>query len=157
MADQKSMLCVGGPRAGQRYAVLYGSGFRVPIKPDVPENDPQSPEWQPNKPVKVEFADYREETFHTPQGDTSFWVPQGQTPLETITMLLEAYEQQHKIMEAVIERAEQACRYALKHQNFDSDTHPEYRSGWEVAAHVCEGAIRPQVMRHIEHDLSQGE
>lgn len=92
MTDQKSMLCVGGPRAGQRYAVLYGSGFRVPIKSDVPQNDPSHPDWQPNKPVKVEFADYREETFHTPQGDTSFWVPQDQTPLETITMLLEAYE-----------------------------------------------------------------
>ncbi|MGH6923623.1 MAG: hypothetical protein ACRED5_07775 [Propylenella sp.] len=92
MADQKSMLCVGGPRAGRRYAVLHGSGFRVPIKSDVPENDPRSPEWQPNKPVKVEFADYREETFHTPQGDVSFWVPEGQTPLETIKALLETYE-----------------------------------------------------------------
>lgn len=93
MPDQKSMLCVGGPRGGQRYAVLYGSGFRVPIKSETEQNDPHSPEFQPNKSVKIEFADYREETFRTPQGDVSFWVPANQTPFETITLLLETYEE----------------------------------------------------------------
>jgi hypothetical protein len=96
MADHKSMLCVGGGRAGQRYAALSGSGFRVPIKPYASENDPNHPDWRPNKPVKIHLADYREETFHTPQGDVSFWVPNGQTQLETITMLLEAYETVHR-------------------------------------------------------------
>jgi hypothetical protein len=62
-------------------------------------------------------------------------------------------EEQQRIIDAVIERAEQACRYALKHQNFDSDTEPGYRNGWEVAASVCEGSIRYNVMRHIEDDL----
>ena len=62
--------------------------------------------------------------------------------------------EQQKIIDAVIARAEQACRYALKHQNFDDDTNPEFKSGWEVAAEVCEGAIRDAVMRHIETDLA---
>jgi hypothetical protein len=91
MTDHKSMLCVGGPRSGVRYAVLHGSGFRVPIRQQTTESDPDHVDYRPNK-VKVEFADYREETFHTPQGDVSFWVPNGQTPLETITLLLETYE-----------------------------------------------------------------
>ena len=67
----------------------------MPIKSDEPISDPLYPARQPNDPVKVEFADYREETFYTPQGDVSFWVPEGQTLLDTITMLLESYEQQH--------------------------------------------------------------
>lgn len=28
-----------------------------------------------------------------------------------------------------------------------------YKDGWEVAAEVCEGAIKDHVMRHIEEDL----
>jgi hypothetical protein len=62
---------------------------------------------------------------------------------------------QLRLINLVIERAEQACRYALKHQNFDSDTDPEFRSGWEVAASVCEGAIRDSVMRHVEDDFTR--
>lgn len=62
--------------------------------------------------------------------------------------------EQQKIIDAVIERAEQACRYALKHQNF-SQSDPEYIKGWEVAAKVCEGAIRDAVMYYIETDLAK--
>jgi hypothetical protein len=92
MTEHKSMLCVGGPRGGRRYAILHGVGFTVPVKLDASANDPSSEDYQPNKPVKVEFTDYRSEVFHTPQGDVSFWVPANQTPLETITLLLEVYE-----------------------------------------------------------------
>ncbi len=35
---------------------------------------------------------YRAEKFFTPQGDVTFWVPRDQTPLQTITVLLECYE-----------------------------------------------------------------
>lgn len=59
---------------------------------------------------------------------------------------------QYRLVDLVVERAEQACRYALKHQNFDGDTDPEYRSGWEVATSVCEKAIKDQVARHIVED-----
>jgi hypothetical protein len=97
MNNHKSMLCIGGPRDGQRYAILHGTGFRVPVQQPDPElDDPTSENYRPNKPIKIEFTDYRAELFHTPQGDVSFWVPVGQTPLETITMLLESYEQARK-------------------------------------------------------------
>jgi hypothetical protein len=51
------------------------------------------PDYRPNAPVSVELTRYRSEVFHTPQGDVSFWTPEGQTPLETITLLLETYEE----------------------------------------------------------------
>jgi hypothetical protein len=93
MSDHKSMVCVGGPRSGQRFAILDGNGFRVPVQIEQGSAaDPFSPDYQPNRPVNVEFTDYHAEQFHTPQGDVSFWVPVGQTPLETITLLLEHYE-----------------------------------------------------------------
>lgn len=86
MSNHKSMLCIGGPRARERYAVLHGTGFRVPVPERLSVTDPVG------DALKVEYFDYHAEVFHTPQGDVSFWVPVGQTPLETITMLLEAYE-----------------------------------------------------------------
>ena len=86
------MLCIGGPLAGQRHATHKESGFLYPIKEDIAANDQSHPDWQPNEPVAAVVGRYREDRFHTPQGDVSFWVPQDQTPLETITMLLESYE-----------------------------------------------------------------
>ena len=61
-----------------------------------------------------------------------------------------------KIIDAVIERAEQACRYALKHKEFEGRDEPYmkgYASGWEVGASVCEHAIREFVMLHIFEDI----
>jgi hypothetical protein len=52
----------------------------------------------------------------------------------------------------VVSRAEQACRYALKHQDL-SDSPPEYKMGWEVGAMVCEAAIKQQVDRHFDDIL----
>lgn len=67
--------------------------------------------------------------------------------------------EQQKIVDAVLERAEQACRYALKHNETawsgDGEPSEDYKSGFEVAAKTCEGAIRGQVMRHIEEDLAR--
>lgn len=60
---------------------------------------------------------------------------------------------QSGVVEAVIARAEQACRYALKHQNFEGDE-TEYQLGWEIAAGVCGGAIRAHVLRHLDEDLA---
>jgi hypothetical protein len=60
--------------------------------------------------------------------------------------------EQQKLIDLVIERAEQACRYALKHQDF-LDADPNYVSGWEIASSVCEGAIRSAVMKYIEEDI----
>lgn len=61
-----------------------------------------------------------------------------------------------EIVRLVVERAEQACRYALKHQNFeaDDDGTDRYRDGWETAAEVCEMVIADHVARHINDDLA---
>ncbi len=50
--------------------------------------------------------------------------------------------------EAIISRAEQACRYALKHQDF-TDSSEDYRNGFTAGSQVCESAIRPHIDRHI--------
>lgn len=91
---KKSMLCVGGPMNGQRYAVMLGSGFAVPVMP--PEGHPEHPDYKPNQPTRVELVDYREETLHTLDGDISFWAPKQQTAQRSIELLLEAYEAMHR-------------------------------------------------------------
>lgn len=91
MADQKSMLCVGGPHDGRRMAILHGNGFCVPIMEDTPR-DVRAEDFQPNARASIRFVDYRAEIFTTPQGEVSFWVPKEQTLLETITRLLTVYE-----------------------------------------------------------------
>lgn len=58
--------------------------------------------------------------------------------------------EQQRIVDAVIERAEQACRYVWKHQDMEASL---YATGFEIACGVCEKAIRDAVMRHIEDDL----
>lgn len=90
ISDLKSMLCVGGPRDGQRMDSQVGSGFVVPTSKPLP---PTLGNLYPTK-VEVEFTKYKAEFFNTPQGELSFWVPENQTPLETMTRLLESYEQQ---------------------------------------------------------------
>lgn len=57
-------------------------------------------------------------------------------------------DEREKLIQECIERAEQACRYALKHQDFTGAC-ADYREGWEVAAEVCEKAIGPHVRRHL--------
>lgn len=56
-----------------------------------------------------------------------------------------------RVVALVIERAEQACRYVVKHSQLE---HGPYRDGFESAGEVCEGAIKAQVMRHIEADIA---
>jgi hypothetical protein len=58
------------------------------------------------------------------------------------------------VVAETVSRAEQACRYALKHQDF-SDTPTNYRNGWEVGAEVCKGAIADHVERHIEDIIAK--
>jgi len=55
-----------------------------------------------------------------------------------------------RIVDLVIERAEQACRYVWKHQDMEAS---EYAQGFEIACGICEKAIKDNVMRHIEDDL----
>lgn len=91
MTEKHSDLCVGGPLDGKRFTAARGSGFRVPVCKE-PMPDPASIDYLPNATVTVVDQRYRSEAFHTPQGDVTFWVPEGQTPLQTITRLLKVYE-----------------------------------------------------------------
>jgi hypothetical protein len=61
---------------------------------------------------------------------------------------------QEELIDAVIERAEQACRYVFKSQNFNFTSEDnEYGMGFELGCQVCENAIRSHVMRHIKEDI----
>lgn len=75
-------------------------------------------------------------------------LPGGQFGLEPGYVALSLGEAD--LIEEVIGRAEQACRYVEKHQNWEDDGEGNrYRDGFEVACAVCEEAIRPHVERHI--------
>jgi hypothetical protein len=53
-----------------------------------------------------------------------------------------------------VERAEQACRYVVKHQDF-SESDPAYADGFRVGSKVCEMAIADHIERHLETILSE--
>lgn len=93
MTDHKSLLCVGGPQSGKSYVVLHGSRIRVPIPVSTRPSVYEATDLVSDSTVRLECIGYRVERFHTPQGDACFLVPEGQTPLETISLLLEGYEQ----------------------------------------------------------------
>lgn len=82
MTEKQPMLCVGGPKDGAMLAILHGTRMRMPVYGPMAEYDPRKP---------TEFCDYRIETYRTPDGDISVWVPEGQTPLQTMRMLLDSY------------------------------------------------------------------
>lgn len=124
----KSALCVGGPLAGQRYATKDGSGFTVPKVNPGPESDPQHEDFKPNKTATVEMHHYTVQTFHTTQGDVEFWVPTQQTTLETITMLLGAYEREADMRGDLMAARRYVAGYASNPM-----THPQ---GKENAVHL---------------------
>jgi hypothetical protein len=62
---------------------------------------------------------------------------------------------QERLVRLVVERAEQACRYAWKH-NSDRLEHDRYADGFETGCEVCEKAIAEHVARHIAQDLAAG-
>lgn len=72
------------------------------------------------------------------------------TETEDITLV------QPRLVRLAVERAEQACRYAVKHQDF-ADSLPEYANGFKAGAAVCEGAIRDHIERHSESILGPEE
>ena len=58
------------------------------------------------------------------------------------------------VVAETVSRAEQACGYAIKNQDF-SDEPTNYRNGWEVGAEVCKVAIADHVERHIEDIIAK--
>jgi|1185.fasta_scaffold1135334_2 hypothetical protein len=63
--------------------------------------------------------------------------------------------EQQTVVDAVIERAEQACRYVLKHNEeaWSGDERTAYHQGFEAACEICVRAIRSHVMTHIAGDI----
>lgn len=76
MSEVKKFLCVGGPLDGRHTAILHGSGFLV--AGDV-------------------AAEYKQETFATPDGEISVWVPRGQSLMETMNKLVQGYIPNHTV------------------------------------------------------------
>ena len=63
--------------------------------------------------------------------------------------------EEQRIVDLVIERAEQACRYALKHAEFGFESFEvDFNAGFRDGAGACQSAIRKHVMAHIEDDLT---
>ena len=64
--------------------------------------------------------------------------------------------EQRVIVEAVIERAEQACRYVLKdnEEAWSGDKRTAYHQGFEAACEICARAIRSHVLTHIPADVN---
>jgi hypothetical protein len=70
MTDTRPTLCVGGPLDGQHLSILHGNRF-------VASSDLST--------------EYRQESFRTPEGEISIWVPAGQSQLETMAKLVQGY------------------------------------------------------------------
>jgi hypothetical protein len=85
----KSFVCVGGPKARQRVAV----GNDCPsFKAVVPRDYAVAPD-QSSAEMLVQTVEYREERIEFDDGShVSMWVPAGQTPHETVELLIKAYE-----------------------------------------------------------------
>lgn len=72
---------------------------------------------------------------------------------EAIARIEQQEETIRRLRDATIERAEQACRYVLKHQNREEDS--EYWTGFEIACQLCEKAIRRHVEKHAKEDAKE--
>lgn len=91
-AQYNSYLCIGGPRAGQRYDADRRFGFRAAVVP--PLSVAVGP--IPGDKIQAQIVEYRAECFHTETEDIWFWVPQGQSQLQTMNLLLGTYEEHWK-------------------------------------------------------------
>lgn len=91
-------ICVGGPLGGQRKHILHGSSFRVcqrvplplPMSLDMPLSEVLE-----THPITKEIK-YVTQDWHTEEGTVKLWVPERQTPSETLAILLTTYEAQQR-------------------------------------------------------------
>ena len=91
----RSRLCVGGPLAGKFYDTPHDHtrfDVRVLKASAGPAVTSKAGPAATSDEVKIATMTYGIETMHDSRGnEISFWVPLGQTPLETMRLLLEAY------------------------------------------------------------------
>lgn len=94
MESSRSYLCVGGPKSGERVSPNPEKRFIADILPPMGMARVSGPP-DINEPVSltVERIEYVNEHFVTPEGKITLWVPEGQTPLETLEVLLDTYAQ----------------------------------------------------------------
>lgn len=84
------MLCIGGPLAGQRKEILYGRKFIAFQEPDLPPLYWRD-YYSPHDTVEFKQIIYTLQSINTPEGEVTFWIPEQQTMLETLTLLFETY------------------------------------------------------------------
>lgn len=88
MTDLESSICVGGPHSGRHYLSVRDENFTCPVRRQkaaefvVRGDEPKQ---------EIVHVTYVRQEISTPDGSVSFWVPEGQTPLETMTLLLERF------------------------------------------------------------------
>ena len=58
-----------------------------------------------------------------------------------------------QIIDRVISRCEQSCRYVLKRADF-TDASEGFRDGWTSATELCEAAMREHVASHLKQDIA---
>lgn len=93
MTVSTSHLCIGGPRAGQRMAVR-GETFKV-VVPHRLRLHPY--DCKPPDEPSIATVEYRIQQLALDQDNhVRFWAPSTQSPMETMRLLLETYEQHHK-------------------------------------------------------------
>lgn len=85
MTEEKTMLCVGGPMAGMRFASQSPLGFKVPVCKKYTFIETK-------EIFDISYNYYHEQRFITELGSISFWVPIDQKPKETMSLLIEEYE-----------------------------------------------------------------
>lgn len=89
--NNEAVLCIGGPLAGQRRVVRGDrDSFRVPISPGPPVTD--FSHLSEPAPPQIQHIDYWSQTI----AGASFWVPAGQSYIQTMRLLLEAYARSPK-------------------------------------------------------------
>lgn len=83
-----TFLCIGGPLAGQRYASKYMS-FNIAVRPKMSLSGFQSNSVM--EKINSKTVTYVRDSIYTPAGPNYFWIPEGQSPEDTLSMLFQAY------------------------------------------------------------------
>lgn len=88
-------ICVGGPLSGKRYTIMYGRRFHIALRPKVDLPDLINMAQYSDDPVETKYIEYEEQYFCHTSGRVIFWAPVGQSPTESLRLLLETYEAHH--------------------------------------------------------------
>lgn len=86
-------VCVGGAYNGQRVDVS-GEYFRVREQKSFQIGSAESlGVGKPPQPTETKYQTYVKQSFKTAQSTISYWVPEGQSPEESLNLLLSNYHE----------------------------------------------------------------